>query len=367
MNDDEKKFEELLRDTFSASTPPPEALDRALLAHLSEKEKEQCLMKCPVKRFSLLAAVFCLLLCGTAFASWHFLSVASVVKEISIPALSRAFDSADAEKLNAVRTQKGYLVSLLGLTNGEALIQADDTIRETSTYAVVAIAKEDGTPLTDEDAFFVSPLIQGLEPWQYNIASMHGGYQQFIENGILYRLIECDNIELFADKKLYLCVSDTNFFSVDAFSFDEKTGAITEKPNYDGLNILFDLPLDAAKADPEKAKAYVDTLWAEEPEDTDTEPAPLPTAAEILEMGTVFADSVQTLIPDEKGMLSYSYTYPDGGQVQESISEEVLFPNGSIGLSEMYSTSMTADGEKNNTLLYEKAANGTITARCVAW
>ena len=140
MNDDEKKFEELLRDTFSASAPPPESLDRAILAHLSEKEKDQCLMKRPIKRFSLLAAAFCLLLCGTAFASWHFLSVAAVVKEISIPAISRAFDTADAEKLNAVRTQKGYLVSLLGLTNGEALIQADDTIRETSTYAVVAIA-----------------------------------------------------------------------------------------------------------------------------------------------------------------------------------------------------------------------------------
>ena len=121
---------------------------------------------------------------------------------------------------------------------------------------------------------------------------MHGGYHQFIENGVLYRLIECDDIELFADKKLYLCVSDTNFFSVDAFSFDEETGVITEKPDYNGLNILFDLPLDAAKANPEKAKAYVDALWAE---DADEKTDPSSVAKE----GKV-TDSVLTFVPNEK-------------------------------------------------------------------
>ena len=90
---------------------------------------------------------------------------------------------------------------------------------------------------------------------------MGGAYSQFIENGILYRLFNCDDIEIFADRKLYLCVTDTPFYPTEAFHMDEATGLITEAKDFDGLNILFDLPLDPAKADPERAKQYIDSLW----------------------------------------------------------------------------------------------------------
>lgn len=368
MKYNEKKFEELLRRTFSASAPPPETVTRTVLAHLQEKEKEQCHMKISLsKRLPILAAALCLLLSGTVFASWHFLNASSVAKELSVPALASAFMEPDAQRVNAIRTQKGYIVSLLGLTNGKALTQTDAHLKETSTYAVVAIAKEDGTPIdTENNSYFVSPLIQGLEPWMYNIASMTGSYSEFMENGILYRLIECDDIEIFANQKLYLCVTDSTFYPTEAFRFDEKTGTITEKQDYEGLNILFDLPLDASKADPQKAKAYVDSLWAiEDTSDEITDTSSI-TAEEILEKGTVLQDSIQKVFPDEKGMLHYSYVSADGIEIKESISVEALFPNNGTGLSQMFSSTLTESG-KNGSILYEKADDGSVTIRFVEW
>lgn len=348
----QEEFEELLRGTFAPGVSPSPEKNNALLAQL--KEKELCQMKhTSIGKIPALAAAFCLLLSATVFASWHFLSAASVA-EHSLPALRSAFEQEDATKINAVRTQKGYIVSLLGLTSGAALEGEADGVDKNSTYAVVAIGKEDGTPVSLDDSYFTSPLIQGLEPWKYNMASMGGGYTQFIEDGVLYRLFDCDDIEIFADKKLYLCVTDTTFYPTEAFHMDESTGLITEAKDYDGLNILFDLPLDPAKADPKRAEQYIASLWA----DTGDEESPaLPemTPEEILEKGTVIENSRKTLTPDADGMLSYSYSVK-GSETSTIASEEFLFPDGSTGLSP--SSFLSEDGA----ILFEKASDGTISA-----
>lgn len=258
----EDRFEELLCHTFAADSLPSEATQQALLAHLEEKEKIS-MKHISIKRTPIIAAALCLALSVTALASWHFLSASSVADKVA-PSLSEAFADEDATKLNAVRAQNGYIVSLLGLTSGEALTESDADLNDTSTYAVVAIAKEDGTPVDSaSQPYFVSPLIQGLEAWKYNIASMSGGYSEFVEDGILYRLIECDDIQMLADRSLYLCVTDTTFYAKDAFLVDDE-GHLSENPSYEGLNVLFDLPLDASKADPEAAQKYIDDLWPEE-------------------------------------------------------------------------------------------------------
>ena len=252
-------FEELLHDSLAANSTPPDEIQQSLLSHF--KEKEQISMKhTSIKRTPIIAAVLCLTLSVTAMASWHFLNATSVAARTA-PALSEAFASKDAKKLKTVRAEDGYVISLLGITSGKALTKSDPDLNDTSTYAVVAIAKEDGTPVDPvNQPYFVSPLIQGLEAWKYNIASMGGSYKEFIENGILYRLIECDDIQLFADRNLYLCVTDTPFYENNAFIADEE-GRLSESPAYEGLNVLFDLPLDASKADPEAAQAYIAALW----------------------------------------------------------------------------------------------------------
>jgi hypothetical protein len=142
------------------------------------------------------------------------------------------------------------------------------------TYVAVAIENADGTDMTKEyeNNFFVSPLIQGLKPWSYNIASMNGSYSEKVVDGVLYRVIECDSIEVFADKKLYLAISDTAFFSREAFDYDEETGHITENTAYEGTNVLFEFELDESKADPVKAEEYLKQLeeeWSSDNGDED--------------------------------------------------------------------------------------------------
>ena len=350
----QEQFEELLRGTFAPDRFPSPEINHTLFTRLEEKELYRMEHKF-VGKIPVLAAAFCLLLTVSVFASWHFLSASSVAEQ-SIPELSAAFDQEDATKVNAVRTLKGYIVSLLGLTSGAALENETDAVDKNSTYAVVAIGKEDGTPINMDDSYFASPLIQGLTPWQYNIASMGGAYSQFIENGILYRLFNCDDIEIFADRKLYLCVTDTPFYPTEAFHMDEATGLITEAKDFDGLNILFDLPLDPAKADPERAKQYIDSLWNDSDDGGEEIPSlPEMTVEEILKKGTVVESSRKVLTPDKNGMLSYSFSSKDS-KMSESASEEFLFPDGAEGLSPTFS--LTDDGA----ILYEKAKDGTITA-----
>ena len=104
----------------------------------------------------------------------------------------------------------GYHVTLLGLVSGKDITQferkSNGEILYDRTYCVTAIKKEDGTPMPDtsQDAyadlnFFVSPLIRGCDPWKYNVFTLCGAYSEFVENGVLYRLTECDNVEIFAD------------------------------------------------------------------------------------------------------------------------------------------------------------------------
>lgn len=143
-------------------------------------------------------------------------------------------------------------------------------ISEDKTYSVVAIEYADGAPILDmEEAYgkmniFVSSLIKGYDPKDYNAASMHGGYTDAIRDGILYRMVECDNVEMFADCGLYLCAVDSSFFNVEAYDYNKLTGEIARNEAYEGLNALFTLPIDASKGDPVAAEDYVESLGIKE-------------------------------------------------------------------------------------------------------
>ena len=78
-------------------------------------------------------------------------------------------------------------------------------------------------------------------------------------------------MEIFADHKLRLCVMDSTFYNNDAYNYDPQTGAITQNMDYAGMNLLFDLPLDKEKADPQKVEEYLKdfTLMFPEADETD--------------------------------------------------------------------------------------------------
>lgn len=226
---------------------------------------------------AVVAAAFTAVFSITAVAAWQYRSAADVADKLGDDALVNNFreqygtigESAEnADNISIVgmsQSYGGYKVTVLGLLSGEELSgfkrMSNGVVRSDRTYCAVAIAKEDGTAVNAEkEDFFVSPLIAGLNPSFYNAASLFGNYSEFVEEGILYRLLECDNIEYFADHDMYLCVTDTAFYDNRLYNYNEDNGSISRNTEYQGLNALFDLELDSSLADPIKAQALIDEI-----------------------------------------------------------------------------------------------------------
>jgi len=197
-------------------------------------------------------------------------------REMDDSKLEQAFEEQGTDVLQTV-TDGSYKVTYLGHVTGETISDRTNSAWELNPdrlYVAVAVERTDGAPMGFEDNIFVTPLIQGLAPWKYNIVTMNGSFIERIIDGILYRIIECDNIEIFADRKLYLAVSNTPFFSSEAFSLDEVTGEISANEDFEGTNVLFDLVLDPSKADPAKAREYLEEFekaWNADFESSDVE------------------------------------------------------------------------------------------------
>ena len=193
--------------------------------------------------------------------------------ELQDKKLVNAFSGEDVILVNETQTYGDYRTTLIGIVSGKDLTDYAMTtggeIRADRSYWLLAIEHADGTPMPDTgspeygtETFLTSPFIQGLEPWKYNVYTFGGGYSEFVQDGVMYRMAECDNLELFADKEVYLCLADENRAGIinEAYSYDETTGKIGRKETYDGCNALFTLPLDRAKADPKKAESYLKSL-----------------------------------------------------------------------------------------------------------
>lgn len=211
----------------------------------------------------LAAAVICIL-GTTVFAANYYLSARQAAQVLGYSKLAAHLkDNASATQ---PITDGKYKAAVLGVTSGADIsdfTDSDEPISPERTYAVVAIEKTDGSNMTYDDEVLVTPLIEGLTPWQYNIFTMNGASASQVIDGTLYRIIEFDNIELFADRQVYIGVIDNAFLNNSQFSFDESTGKISEKADYAGTNILFELKLDPAKANPQKAEEYLQRLQQE--------------------------------------------------------------------------------------------------------
>lgn len=265
---DDKQIDMLLKQALSDVKEPDALLNQEIISKVKENNGMSKKRKMPMVAAAVLAI---LVLSGTAYAASRFLGTEKVAEKFENYKLADAFKSKDAVSINQTVQEGKYDITLLGIVSGSGISDfistGDGEVLLDRTYAVVAIANTDGTPMpsTSDDnygkePFFVSPLIKGLNPWQYNVVTMNGGYQDIVEDGIMYRLMECNNVEMFADRGIYLCVSDTVFYNVDAYNYDEVTGEITPNPQYEGVNVLFDLPIDVSKADHQKADAYINDM-----------------------------------------------------------------------------------------------------------
>lgn len=228
-------------------------------------EREEMKMvkkKLNIKKTVMIAAAVVCLFGTTAFAAVHYLNAKDVATTLGESKLAQEFSGQTA--VSESETDGEYKASVLGVVSGDNLakysISSNGQYYTDRTYAVVAVEKADGTPMTYEDEVLVTPLISGLEPWRYNIFSMHGQHNARVIDGVLYRIVDFDNIEYFADREVYMAVLSEAFYNRDAYNFDNNTGMISVNEDYEGTNILFKMNLDKSKANPEKAQAYIESI-----------------------------------------------------------------------------------------------------------
>lgn len=279
-----------------------------------------------------------------------------------------AFKSEDAIEINEMVTTEGYNITFQGVVSGKDISDFKGSAHEIypdRSYAVISIAKEDGSsmPATSDDdygetSFFISPLVKGEKPWWCNIVTMHGSYTELVINGIMYRLIECDDIEIFADRGLYLCVSNTSFFSREAYIYNEETGVIGPNPEFNGVNVLFDLPLDTSKANPEIAEQYLQDLYSDDSNDTESDSTDVLISPEdidtLMESAILIPESVKEVSYTDTGSMIYEY---DGSKIVCNV--KWIFPDGFVGMSEATSIS---EGEKEILIRrFNRDENGVIT------
>lgn len=251
-----------------------------------------------------------------------------MAEKLGDKALAKAFDSENAIQINESVTSGDYTFTLHGITSGENLSDFKSSARDIlpdRTYAVVSIAKKDGTSIAkagSEDGsedyqelnFIVSPLIKGQKPWQVNIFTMNGGYSECVVDGVIYRMVDCDNIEMFADRGVYLYVGTGIFINNQTVNYNEETGEITLNENSKEAGALFDLPLDVNKADHEKAQKYLKELFPES--SPESSPSDFESAAEDssfvnwedkLDGAVVIPESIKEVTCDENGYAYYEY------------------------------------------------------------
>lgn len=272
----DKDLDQILKQALSPEEQPGDWLNQNILRRAKENETMERKQRRKIPAAVMVAALTLTLGSATAFAAWNYLSPDEVAKELEDEGLRKAFQSKDAIIINQSQTCKDVRITLLGMVSGKNLSQyvpeeSKDlatgepvSFEDGKTYIVTAIEKVKGEESSDDSDWstmnlVVSPLVKGLAPWEFNIYTMGGGCTAIKENGVEYRITECDNIEMFADRGLYLSVMD-GAPSAEAYQYDEKTGEITRKETYEGVNALFKLPIDESKANPEEAEKFLEEL-----------------------------------------------------------------------------------------------------------
>lgn len=350
-----KNIDELLKQALTPNDEPDYWLNQKILSMAKEEKTMKKKHLKPLSAVALSAAVILSIGSVSIYAARRFLMPEHVAREANDPKLTEAFQSDDAVMVNETQSLGGYDVTFLGTVSGKSLSEYEtmsgNELHDDRTYAVVAIGRADQKPMPKtsddsygEQSFFVSPLIQGQNPAFYNSFTFTGGYFETVENGILYRIAECDNMEPFADRETYLCVSSGAFYDSNAYVFDETSGKISRNEEYDGTNALFRLPLDPSKADPDAAAEYIKKIDEEMSggnSETETElseeekeisdftekltPENLATYAAPVE------STRQTLTPDSDGNLNYEYSL-DNETGSGSTAMEELFPDKKPGI-----------------------------------
>lgn len=290
----------------------------------------------------------------TAYAAWRYFSAKDVAAEIADNRLAQEFEQNNWMDECETQTYGSYDITFLGIVSGDEIsshLSKTDSgeIDGDKTYMAVAIAHSDGTPMpdsskTDEEQFYVSPYIEGLDPARYNASVLGGNNTLFVSDGIQYRLLETDNIECFADRKIYIGVSDGEAYDDKAYVYDSVSGAISRNESYEGVNALFTLSIDSNLADQKKAAEVIAAMdnyeaggeyteilseadrWVNSitPENIDEKAAPLESSRQVLSLSE-FAEYVMGEAADGADVAAEAAVldeyFPDGAGMSEIMTK----------------------------------------------
>lgn len=312
----------------------------------------------------------------TAYAAWRYFSAKDVAAEIADNRLAQEFEQNNWMDECETQTYGNYDITLLGIVSGDEIsshLSKTDSgeIDGDKTYMAVAIAHSDGTPMpdsskTDEEQFYVSPYIEGLDPARYNASVLGGNNTLFVSDGIQYRLLETDNIECFADRKIYMGVSEGEAYDDKAYVYDSVSGDISRNESYEGVNALFTLSIDSNLADQKRAAEVIAAMdnyeaggeyteilseadrWVNSitPENIDEKATPLESSRQVLSLRE-FAEYVMG-------------EAADGADVDaEAAVLDEYFPDG-VGMSEVM-TKSAASKEDAYVETYTLNSDDTVT------
>jgi hypothetical protein len=274
---------DVLKKNLTPDLVPEDDLNASILRQAKEIET--------MKHKNFRPAVALAALVGTlavgsvsVYAAYHFLTPSQVADYLTGgDMLASAFESETATRVNETQCTAGYNVTFLGTVTGKDLIPAledtgdADMLSRNRTYAVVAIANADGSPMPDitdvnYQTFCVSALIHGRRFQDVNNGLLHAGVSSFVLGGVQYELFECDDLEMFSGMGVSLGVVKSFGQELSAFNYDANSGLYSVNPDYDGINALFDLPLDLSKADDVAANDYLEKQLEDADETEEAEP-----------------------------------------------------------------------------------------------
>ena len=259
MTPQEKYRRQMDSLTFS---PDFEQRTVQLLKRASQEKENNTMTNRKTIKIIIAAAAAFVLLTSTVFALSALLSARDVAQQTGDRDFITAFESEDAVSVNQSAVVGDYELTLLGIASGDRLdFINDQAIENRHSYVVLAARRTDGTPIAPEDGleyddtgreFAISPLVEGWAPHMVNSWSLNCAGHGLTIDGVRYYLFDYTNLELFADRTVYLAVYEGLAPTIEKFTLHED-GSITFAEGYTGLGTMFTLPVDPSRADPEAA------------------------------------------------------------------------------------------------------------------
>lgn len=225
-----------------------------------EKEKRNVkFSKTKKLAVSLAAAVALLVVSVSAALVW--LTPSQVAEQFGNALLAEAFEGPGAIEINETVETGDFAVTLMGLVSGEDLDTLNPDPGSAHTYAVLSVRRLDGEPLDNETfdfgAYTMTPLVAGCSPVAVNSWTLNAGASGFAQDGLYYYLLDTESIEKFADRAVYMAFYEGGVPNNTIFTVNDD-GTVAFCDDFNGVQALFTLPLDPAKADPAAADAFLE-------------------------------------------------------------------------------------------------------------